>query len=130
MRQIMDRLLVLQTLQLQARKLSSEDEGRVQELRAQVPAPVLGHFDRLLVRGKRGVAIARNGVCNECHLRITSGTLATLAYTNDVHLCDNCGRYLYLPENELPGLAGSTSPQAPVEPSRGRGRRKAGLHVG
>jgi len=127
MRRIIHSLLTLQELQLPARKLSPQDEGRVQALRGQIPTPVLGHFDRLVARGKRGVAVARNGVCSECHLRITSGTLASLAYTDEIHLCDNCGRYLYLPDNEPLGLDGA---KLPAERPLGRGRRKAASNVG
>ena len=106
----MEGLLALQTLTLGATPLKPEDEPKVLTLRERVPAPVLAHFDRLIAHGKKGVAIARNGACGECHLRLPSGTIAALAYTNEVHLCDNCGRYLYLPEEEPLGLTDSRPP--------------------
>ena len=128
MRQIMEGLLALQTLTLGATPLKPEDEPKVLTLRERVPAAILAHFDRLIAHGKKGVAIARNGACGECHLRLPSGTMAALAYTNEVHLCDNCGRYLYLPENEPLGLI-----ELPLKTAAGsRARRhlpKADLRV-
>jgi len=92
----------LQKLALDTKPLKLEHEAEVLKWREKVPAPILGHFDRLIARGKKGVAIARNGACGECHLRLPSGTMGALAYTNEVHLCDNCGRYL--PENSPHGV--------------------------
>ena len=122
----MEHLLEIQALVLTDRALSRDQEARVQELRTQVPEPILAHFDRLIVRGKKGVAIARNGACGECHLRLPSGTLAQLAKADDVHLCENCDRYLYLPPAPSPE---STPPPVPIVPlaksPAQRGRRKA-----
>ncbi len=130
MRQIMETLLALQTLQWQAKALSLENEAEILALRGKVPGPILGHFDRLIARRKKGVAMVRNGVCSECHLRISSGTLASLAYTSEVHICDNCGRYFYLPEDEPLGLTDSPPAiKVPVKPPARRTRQKADLHV-
>ena len=68
------------------------------ELRSYIPQPVLAHYDRLVARGKKGVAIIRNQVCTGCHMRLPIGTINTLMQKQDIQLCDSCGRYLYLPE--------------------------------
>jgi hypothetical protein len=112
MRQIMDHLRALQRLQLNAGPLTKVAEAEILQRRGQVPATILAHFDRLIVRGKKGVALVRNGVCSECHLRITSGTLQSLTHTSEVHICDNCGRYLFL--EDLPATAANASPAKPV----------------
>ncbi len=103
MKHIMENLRALQEIQLQHHAPSPEDKRAILGLREGVPTAILARFDRLIARGKKGVAIARNGACGECHLRVPLGALASLAYTNEVHVCDNCGRYLYLPENEPVG---------------------------
>ena len=97
MTEIIETLLELQKLQLSLAPLSLAAESQVNELRGQVPKPILDHFDRLIAQGKTGVAVVRNGVCCGCHLRLCSGTAAGLAHQTDIHICDNCGRYLYLP---------------------------------
>jgi Zn-ribbon protein, possibly nucleic acid-binding len=95
MRQIMEKLLALQKLALDTKPLKLEHETEVLKWREKMPASILSHFDRLIARGKKGVAIARNGrPALRDHLRLPSGTMGALAYTNEVHLCDNCGRYL------------------------------------
>jgi predicted nucleic acid-binding Zn-ribbon protein len=115
MRKIMEQLLALQKLQFDARSRSSESKAEMEKLRENVPAPILAHYERLVSRGKKGVSIARNGVCSECHLRITGGKLVTLAHSDEVQLCDNCFRYLYLPADEPIGLNDPKSaPHVPV----------------
>lgn len=104
MTELMENLLALQRLQFNVYSQTAASQVEAEKLRKKVPAPILERFDRLILRGKKGVAIARHGVCSECHLRISSGTLASLAYTTEIHVCDNCGRYLFLPEDEPLGL--------------------------
>ena len=105
----MENLVTLQDLQLRDR--IPAENPKVKKLRAQVPESILARFDRLVARGKKGVATVRAGVCSECHLRLSSGTLGGLGHTEEIHICDNCGRYLLRPENEPVGLAGAARPR-------------------
>lgn len=105
MRKIMEHLLAIQNYRLNARRHSPAVLAEIEQRRANVPAPILAHFERMVARGKKGVAVVRDGVCTDCHLRLTTGKLANLAADNDIWLCDNCGRYLYLPEAEKAGAA-------------------------
>lgn len=125
----MENLRALQRLQFDARSRTAVSEVKMGKLRAQVPAPILAQYERLALRGKKGVAIAQNGVCSECHLRIPSGTMAGLAYTDEIHVCDNCGRYLYLPEDEPVGLSDSAPPPKPVKTPVKRSSRRTAAHV-
>jgi len=110
MTEVIKNLLALQRLHFDVRSQAPAVQAEAVERRQRVPAPILDRFDRLLRRGKKGVAVARHGVCSECHLRITSGTLASLAYSTELHVCDNCGRYLFLPDDEPLGLGHSDQP--------------------
>jgi hypothetical protein len=117
---IIEKLLELQKLHSSPGPLSPTAATLEQSLRAQVPKPILDHYDRLRAQGKTGVAMARHGVCGACHLRLCSGTAAGLAHQDDIHLCDNCGRYVYLsPE---PAEA-EPAPAPPVK--KGRAARKS-----
>ena len=60
--------------------------------------PIIGHYDRLRVRGKKGVALVRNQVCTGCHMHVPIGQITVLMRGEDVQLCESCGRYLYLPD--------------------------------
>ena len=104
MNELLQNLLNLQALQFGDLK-EKNVEGRIAELRSKIPLPILGHYDRLLARGKRGVAIVRNQVCSGCHMRVPVAVVANLMRAEDIHICDNCGRYLHLAsETENPFL--------------------------
>lgn len=71
-------------------------------MRAKIPPPILGHYDRLLAQGKKGLAAVRNQICTGCHIQVPRALVLTLMHEEDIQVCENCGRYLYLPEeNEL-----------------------------
>jgi predicted nucleic acid-binding Zn-ribbon protein len=72
-------------------------EGAKAELRAKIPAQILAHYDRLIARGKKGVAVVRGQVCSECHMQVPLGVVMTLRHGQDIQLCESCGRYLCLP---------------------------------
>jgi hypothetical protein len=107
-------LLKLQTIEFGSEKKSDK---HIAELRAIIPEPILGHYDRLRVREKKGVALVRNQVCTGCHMRLPIGVIATLMQDRDIQLCDSCGRYLYL---EL-----QTAPVEVVVPVKPVKKRKA-----
>jgi predicted nucleic acid-binding Zn-ribbon protein len=94
---VLQNLLKLQALEF------DEAPGRnaaaqAAELREKIPQPVLSHYDRLRVRGKKGVAVVRNQVCTGCHMHVPIGQITVLMRGEDVQLCESCGRYLYLPD--------------------------------
>ena len=88
----------------------------VAELRVKIPAQILGHYDRLVARGKKGVTAIRGENCSSCHIRVPIGAIMTLKRGEDIQLCENCGRYLYLPE------VSPVEPAPPVVPPK-RGRK-------
>ena len=114
MNAVLQNLLKLQTLDFASgsdKKTAAEIAG----LRAQVPAPILGHYDRLRTRGKKGVALVRNHTCTGCYMRQPIGKITTLMRDEDIQLCDSCGRYLYLPteaESQFVDKVEATKPAA------------------
>jgi len=108
MRKIVEDLLALQDLHYSKRKGDSAEHGaEIEALRKRIPAPLLVTFDRSQIRGRKSVSLVRNGVCNECHLQIPIGVVTSLASSEEIQRCGNCGRYLYLAKQE---------PVAPVPP--------------
>jgi predicted nucleic acid-binding Zn-ribbon protein len=97
MNELLTTLLKLQALEFNETSETDVEKKRA-ELRALIPPPIMGHYDRLVARGKKGVAVVRNQVCTGCHMRLPIGTINTLMQGQDVQLCDTCGRYLYLPD--------------------------------
>jgi predicted nucleic acid-binding Zn-ribbon protein len=127
MKNMMEELFALQTLQLKTGSTQQDREASMETIRKTIPIPILAHYDRLLARGKKGVAVVRNGVCTECHIRVAIGALASLAQEDDIQVCGNCGRYLFLPANE-PVVPASMVESAPVKTPK---RKKTSLaHAG
>ena len=109
MNEPMQNLQKLQTLEFS----ETGDEtaaATITALRAKIPPPILVHYDRFQVRGKKGLAVVVNQVCTGCHMRLPLGVIMTLKHGQDLQLCDSCGRYLYLPD-EVESAAG-TAPRA------------------
>jgi C4-type zinc ribbon domain len=90
--------------------------GEAEQLRGQIPAPILGHYDRLRVRGKKGISLVRNQVCTGCHMHVPIGKITVLMRESDIQLCDNCGRYLYLADaSASPAVADPVVASQPAE---------------
>src|SRR5205814_10162918 len=119
--------LALQNLHHSKRKGDAAEHGaQIEALRKLIPAPLLVTFDRSQTRGRKSVSIVRNGVCNECHLQIPIGVVTSLASSEEIQRCGNCGRYLYLPPDQL--LAPAPLPAKPAKPAKPR-RKKELAHV-
>jgi predicted nucleic acid-binding Zn-ribbon protein len=99
MNELLKNLVKLQELEL-AESTDKKAEALIAELRGKISPQVLGHYDRLMVRGKKGITAVRGQTCTGCHMRLPIGVISTLMKETDIQLCDSCGRYLYLPEGE------------------------------
>ena len=100
-KELLQTLLELQTIEF-SDKQPANAEARMAELRAKVPPQILGHYDRLVARGKKGVATVRHQTCMACHVSVPLGVLMTIRHGEDIQLCGNCGRYLYLDDSPEP----------------------------
>ena len=123
MKELFQNLLRLQELEF-ADARGSSAEAAISQLRRKIPLPILEHYDRLVVRGKKGVAIVRNQVCTGCHMRIPIGAVIQLMHADDIQMCDTCGRYLYIPDDardEAPPVPAQAAPA----PAKTRPKRKA-----
>jgi hypothetical protein len=109
MNDLLQNLIKLQAIEF--KEISEKNAGvTVEELRGKIPPQILGHYDRLVAKGKKGVAAVRNQVCTGCHMRVPIGVVTTLMHDTDIQLCDSCGRYLYLSD--------STGTKAPEETAK------------
>jgi predicted nucleic acid-binding Zn-ribbon protein len=120
MNELLANLLKLQALEFDE-KSPTNAAAQKAAIRALIPAQILGHFDRLVARGKKGVAMVRNQVCTGCHMKLPIGTINTLMQGTDIQLCDTCGRYLCLAE---PAATQPTEPPTAAKPARKPRKRK------
>ena len=99
--ELLQNLIKLQSLEFSEVE-DKNTEAAMTELRAKIPSQILGHYDRLVAKGKKGITLVRDQVCTGCHMRVPIGGIMALKHGEDLQLCESCGRYLYLP----PGRAG------------------------
>ncbi|MCX8154980.1 MAG: C4-type zinc ribbon domain-containing protein [Verrucomicrobiae bacterium] len=103
-----------------ARTGKAEIQAKIEIIRGKLIPNILGHHDRMRARGRKSIAPVRNGVCAGCHMVVATGILATLRRQDDIQLCANCGRYLYIDETppEPPAEAASAAAEAPAKKAR------------
>jgi predicted nucleic acid-binding Zn-ribbon protein len=101
MKNIIENLLKLQSHEFSG-ATGPAAKKRLAELRTPISPPILAHYDRLVARGKKGVAVIRHQVCSECHVQVPRNTVLILMHGDDIQICENCGRYLCLPEHVNP----------------------------
>jgi len=122
MKELMQKLLKLQTLEFSEPK-NKTNESLITELRGDIPAQILGHYDRFRARGKKGLAAVNNQVCSACHMRQPLGVILTIKHGHDIQLCHSCDRYLHLPpEPENPPVEVAVA----VKPARAPRGKKSG----
>jgi predicted nucleic acid-binding Zn-ribbon protein len=103
--ELLQNLIKLQSLEFDEIE-DPNAEAVMAELRTKIPPQILGHYDRLVAKGKKGITMVRDQVCTGCHMRVPIGGIMTLKHGVDIQLCENCGRYLYL------------APATPAEPAK------------
>src|SRR5690349_24229321 len=116
MNELLQSLLKLQAIEF-GETTEKATGTTIAELRGKIPPQILGHYDRLVVQGKKGVTPIRGQVCSSCHIRVPLGAIMTLKRGEDIQLCENCGRYLYLVE------APAAEVLEPVAAPKRRGRK-------
>jgi hypothetical protein len=124
MNSVLQDLLKLQTLDF-AEMPQKGSKAQADELRSRIPQPILGHYERLRAREKKGIAVVRNQVCTGCHMHVPIGQINVLMRGEDIQLCETCGRYLYLPEPAEaeaanPAEAPKPAAKAPAKPRKRR----------
>jgi hypothetical protein len=124
MKNVMELLFALQELEMKPGTSSPQNEAEISRLRQKIPPPILGHYDRLLARGKKGVAMVRHGVCPECHMGLASGTYAQLIRGEDIVICGSCGRYLFYKAEVPPPEPVLEKPEAGEAKPKSKKRKK------
>ena len=111
-------LIELQSLEFEE-TIRPDIEDRIAKLCAKIPKPILDHYDRLGDRGKKGVAPLRNQTCAGCHIGVPVAVVMNLKHAEEICMCENCGRYLYLPE-----IVAVTGGVASPKPAAKSGRKQ------
>jgi predicted nucleic acid-binding Zn-ribbon protein len=116
MKNLIENLLKLQAIEFGGAAGAATEKPRA-ELRAKIPLPILSHYDKLMARGKKGVAVIKGQTCGECHVQVPRNTVLILMHGTDIQLCANCGRYLCLPEHVNPVVPLVKTKKAKTKPA-------------
>ncbi|MGA3285292.1 MAG: C4-type zinc ribbon domain-containing protein [Verrucomicrobiota bacterium] len=117
MNELLQNLIRLQSLEFGEIK-GKNAEATIAELRGKIPPQILAHYDRLVAKGKKGVAAVRNQVCTGCHMRVPIGVVTTLMHDTDIQLCESCGRYLHLSDSTTTKAPEGTAKPKPARKTR------------
>jgi predicted nucleic acid-binding Zn-ribbon protein len=121
MKVLLQNLIQLQSLEFGGVR-NENQEASLAELRTKIPSQILRHYDRLVARGKKGVAAVRGQVCSGCHMHLPIGVIMTLRHGLEIQHCENCGRYLYLPPAVKTEAAEPTASPKPERKKRKQNR--------
>jgi len=91
-------LLNLQELELRKRNTSYGNTRsiarKIKLLRSEIDIEILNRFDRLLQKTGLAIVEVTQGSCQNCHMKLSSGTRAILKRGKDIILCENCGHFI------------------------------------
>lgn len=97
-------LLKLQKLEIQRKKASKvkrkELERQAFLIREELDASLVDRFDRLMARYGFAVAEVEEGACQGCFINLATGMHSAIEGSNDIYVCENCGKFLVSPKKE------------------------------
>jgi len=69
-------------------------ENQVRLIRGELDENLLNRYDRLMQRYGFAVAELEDGVCQGCNINAATGMSSAIAGSNDIYICENCGKFL------------------------------------
>ncbi len=88
----------LQEIEIQKRKASKAKREKLQSeadiIRQELDRALLDRFDKLMERYGFAVAEVEGGACLGCFINIATGMRSAIEGSNDIFVCENCGKFL------------------------------------
>jgi mannitol/fructose-specific phosphotransferase system IIA component (Ntr-type) len=88
----------LQEIELRMKKGPKEQLRELQKhgrlIREELDENLLTRFDKLMDRYGFAVAEVEGGACQGCNMRIATQMSSAIEGSNDIYICENCGKYL------------------------------------
>lgn len=98
---VIGRAAVLRKLQEIEIKMKKTSKAQQQELakqmtmmRDEMDQDLLARYDRLMSKYGFAVADAIEGVCQSCNINISTQMYSAIEGSNDIYVCENCGKFL------------------------------------
>jgi len=97
-------LAKLQEIELR-KKTASKDQIRElrkhgELIREELDEALLARFDKLMERYGFAVAEVQDGACQGCNMRIATKMNSAIEGSNDIYICENCGKFLVSPRKK------------------------------
>ncbi|MEW6535924.1 MAG: C4-type zinc ribbon domain-containing protein [Candidatus Auribacterota bacterium] len=98
-------LVKLQSYENDLKKCNSESQRKQIEdeiifLKTQTPTETLTRFYKLYHRHGDAIVRANGGFCQGCFINLPTSQHSLLSYSDDMSVCQNCGRFLYIDSEE------------------------------
>lgn len=91
-------LMKLQKIEIKKRKAAKEQLKELKKqanfIREELDEVLVDRFDRLMQRYGFAVAEVDKGSCQGCNINIATGMSAAIEGSNDIYICENCGKFL------------------------------------
>ena len=92
-------LLEFQSLYLDWKRARAPRKAKLQvamdRIRNRVPEHLIQRVEDYLGRDKLALVSGDTGICGGCHIRLPNGVANTIAFSDDLFLCENCGCFVY-----------------------------------
>jgi mannitol/fructose-specific phosphotransferase system IIA component (Ntr-type) len=91
-------LAKLQEIELRKKRASKDQLRELRKhaelIREELDEALLARFDKLMEKYGFAVAEVRDGACQGCNMRIATQMSSAIEDSNDIYICENCGKYL------------------------------------
>jgi mannitol/fructose-specific phosphotransferase system IIA component (Ntr-type) len=97
-------LAKLQELELRKKKAGKDQLKELHKhgelIREELDESLLMRFDKLMERYGFAVAEVLDGACQGCNMRIATKMNSAIEGSNDIYICENCGKFLVSPRKK------------------------------
>lgn len=88
----------LQTIEIKMRKAKGAQLKKLKDqaalIRPELDRSLVDRYDRLMQRYGFAVAELEDGVCQGCNINVATGMSSSIEGSNDIFVCENCGKFL------------------------------------
>ena len=92
-------LLEFQNLFLQCKRARGANKEKLQasmeKIKNRVPEHLAERLEDFLLKGTLALVPSTNGACGSCYLLLPQGIANSLALTEGLFICENCGHFVY-----------------------------------
>ena len=97
-------LAKLQEIELRKKKATKDQLRELKKhaelIREELDEALLVRFDKLMERYGFAVAEVLDGACQSCNMRLSTRMSSAIEGSNDVYVCENCGKFLVAPRKK------------------------------